>query len=314
MDKKSRIFVSGHTGMVGNAMVTLLRKRGYRNFILKTSQELDLRDQAKVLSFMHKEKPEYVFLFAARVGGIQANIAHPAEFLYDNIMIEANVIESSYRGGVKKLLYLGSSCAYPRECPQPMKEEYLLTGKPEPTNEGYALAKIIGIKLCEYYNRQHGTNFICLVPPNLYGPGDNFDFESSHVIPGLIRKFVEAKDSGLSSVEIWGGGKARREFLYAEDAALACLFFIKHYDAKDLPPFLNIGYGKDLSIKELVKIICDKVGYKGKISWNKTIPEGMPRKLLDISIARKFFWKPKTTLNNGVGKTISWYRKHYLHE
>jgi GDP-L-fucose synthase len=314
MDKKSRIFVSGHTGMVGNAMVTLLRKRGYYNLILKTSQELDLRDQAQVSSFMHKEKPEYVFLFAARVGGIQANITHPAEFLYDNIMIESNVIESSYRLGVKKLLYLGSSCAYPRECPQPMKEKYLLTGKPEPTNEGYALAKIIGLKMCEYYNHQHGTNFICLVPPNLYGPRDNFDFENSHVIPSLIRKFVEAKDSGLSSVEIWGSGRARREFLYAEDAALACLFFMKHYDARDLPPFLNIGHSKDLSIKELVKIISAKVGYKGKISWNKAIPDGMPRKLLDSSISRKLLWKPKTTLNNGLGKTISWYREYYLHE
>ncbi|MDD5476680.1 MAG: GDP-L-fucose synthase [Candidatus Omnitrophica bacterium] len=312
MHKKSRIFVSGHTGMVGMAVVSLLRKEGYRNLILRSSQELDLRNQAKVSSFMHKEKPEYVFLFAARVGGIQANISHPAEFLYDNIMIEANIIESSYRLGIKKLLYLGSSCAYPRECPQPMKEEYLLTGKPEPTNEGYALAKIIGLKMCEYYNQQYGTNFICLVPPNLYGPGDNFDLANSHVIPALIRKFVEAKRYNLPHVEVWGTGLARREFLYTEDVALACLYFIKRYDAKNFPCFVNIGYGKDLSIKELAGIISDKVGYKGKILWDKVIPEGMPRKLLNNSKARKLLWKPKTTLDDGIVKTVLWYKNNYL--
>jgi len=314
MNKKAKIYVSGHTGMVGSAMVVLLRKKGYRNLILRTSQELDLRDQGRVSSFMFRQRPEYVFHFAANVGGIQANIAHPAQFLYDNIMIEANMIEASYRARVKKLLYLGSSCAYPRECPQPMKEKYLLAGKPEPTNEGYALAKIIGLKMCEYYNRQYGTNFICLVPPNLYGPGDNFDTGNSHVIAALIRKFFEAKQKRLTSVEVWGTGMARREFLYKDDAALASFFFMHNYDSKDLSPFVNIGYGTDLNIRELVKIISAKVGYKGTIIWNKDTPEGMPRKLLDSTLSRKLLWKPKTKLDIGIGKTISWYKNNYLHE
>ena len=309
MDKKAKIFVSGHTGMVGTAMVRLLRKKGYRNLILRRSRELDLCNQIKVSRFMRKEKPEYVFLFAARVGGIQANISHPAEFLYDNLMIESNIIESSRQVKIKKLLYLGSSCAYPRECSQPMKEEYLLAGKPEPTNEGYALAKIIGLKMCEYYNQQYGTNFICLVPPNLYGPGDNFDPAVSHVIPSLIRKFIEAKKSNLSYVKVWGTGLSRREFLYNEDVAQACLYFMNVYDAKDLPRFVNIGYGKDLRIKELAEIIRKKTGYKGKILWDKETPAGMARKLLDSSKARKLLWKPKVSLEEGLSKTILWYIK-----
>ncbi|MDD2653830.1 MAG: GDP-L-fucose synthase [Candidatus Omnitrophica bacterium] len=311
MDKKARIYVSGHTGMVGTCVVNLLREKGYNNLILKTIEEFDLHNQKLVDEFMAKERPEYVFHFAARVGGIKANIENPAEFLYDNLMIEANVINASYKHGVKKLLYLGSSCIYPRQCRQPMKEEYLLSGKLEPTNEGYAIAKIAGLKLCSYYNKQYNTNFISLVPPNLYGPNDNFDPKASHVISSLIRKFVEAKNSNSKYIELWGTGKARREFLFVEDLADACVYFMEKYDAKDLPEFLNIGSGSDVSIKQLAEIVKEKTGFGGKITWNSSFPDGMPRKLMDSSLSKKLGWKAKTNLQEGIAKTIEWYKNKY---
>lgn len=307
MDKNSRIYISGHAGMVGSAVVNLLKEEGYNNLVLKEHRELDLRDKAQVDKFMEKESPEYVFLFAAKVGGIKANMSHPAVFLYDNLMITSNLIHSSYEHKVKKLLYLGSSCIYPRNCPQPMKEEYLLTGKLEPTNEGYALAKIVGLKLCEYFNKEFLTNFISLMPPNLYGPHDNFDPDSSHVVAALIRKFCEAKEKGISDVEIWGTGKARREFLYIGDLADACLYFMNRFDAKEMPPFLNIGYGEDVSIRELAELVKEKSGFRGKIRWNTGMPDGMPQKFLDIIMLKRFGWKAKISLSEGISRTIDWY-------
>jgi len=314
MGKKAKIYISGHAGMVGSAVLKLLKEKGCRNLILRTSKELDLRNQKEVERFMEKEEPEYIFLFAAKVGGIKANIEHPAEFLYDNLMIEANVIHASYKYKVKKLLYLGSSCVYPRNCPQPMKEEYLLNGKPEPTNEGYAIAKIAGLKLCEYYHKQFNSNFISLVPPNLYGPNDNFDPETSHVVAALIRKFVEAKKKNLNSIKVWGTGRARREFLYVEDLAEACIYFMNNYDAKDLPGFVNVGYGNDITIHELAAIIQEQVEYGGKIAWNTSMADGMPQKLLDAHLAKSFGWEPKTSLEEGIKKTIKWYRNEYPSE
>ncbi len=312
IDKNSKIYISGHKGMVGSVMLRLLESRGYKNLIFKTSKELDLRIQKEVDEFIEKEYPEYIFHFAAKVGGIKANINYPAEFLYDNIMIATNVINAAYKYKVKKLLYLGSSCIYPRECLQPMKEEYLLTGKLEPTNEGYALAKIIGLKLCKYYNKQYKTNFISLMPPNIYGPNDNFDLETSHVVAALIRKFIEAKENSLDYVTVLGTGEARREFLYVEDLADACLYFIENYEAKDLPEFINVGYGKDITIKELVRIIGEEVGYKGEVIWDSSFPDGMSQKLLDSSISKKLGWKPKIPLREGLRKTIKWYKNAYI--
>ncbi len=312
LEKNSKIYVVGHRGMVGSAVLALLKCKGYKNLIYKSSQELDLRDQKKVEIFFKRNKPEYVFFFAARVGGIKANIDSPAEFLYDNIMMESNIIHASYKYNVKKLLYLGSSCVYPRLSPQPIKEDYLLDGKLEPTNEGYALAKIVGLKLCEYYNRQYDTNFISLVSPNLYGLGDNFDPAKSHVIAALIRKFTEAKKKGLASVKVWGTGKAKREFLYMQDVARACLYFMNSYDAGDLPPFVNIGHGTDLTIRELANIIADKSGYEGEICWDKESPEGMPRKVLDVSESRKLCWEPETGLAEGISQVVAWFKEKYL--
>lgn len=310
MEKNSKIFITGHNGMVGSAMLRLLKRKGYKNFILKDKEELDLRNQSGVDAFMRKEKPDYVFFFAARVGGIKSNMEHPAEYLYDNLTIETNVVHFSYKNHVKKLLFLGSSCIYPRICRQPMKEEYLLTGKLEPTNEGYAVAKIAGLKLCEFFNKQFNCNFLSLVPSNVYGPGDNFDLVSSHVVAALIRKFIEAKRNNLKSVTIWGTGKARREFLYVDDLADACLFFMNRYHAKSIPSFINIGYGEDVSIKNLVKIINRQIGYEGKIIWDTSMPDGMPRKLLDSTVARKLGWHAKTSLEEGIKKTILWYKNH----
>lgn len=307
IDKNAKIYISGHGGMVGSAMVSLLSKKGYKNLILRTSKELDLRNQREVEKFMQEEAPEYVFHFAAKVGGIKANISYPAEFLYDNIMIEANVIHTSFKCKVRKLLYLGSSCIYPRNCSQPMKEEYLLTGKLEPTNEGYALAKIVGLKLCEYYNKQFDMNFISLLPPNLYGFNDNFESATSHVVAALIRKFIEAKMNNRNFVEMWGTGTAKREFLYIEDLAEACIHFMNNYEAKDLIPFVNVGYGKDVTIKELAEMIKKEVRYEGGIKWNTSMPDGMPQKLLDIGLAKRLGWGAKTSLNEGIKQTIKWY-------
>jgi GDP-L-fucose synthase len=271
MNKEAKIYIAGHRGMVGAAILRKLKKEGYANFILRTTSVLDLRNQAAVTSFFETEKPDYVFLAAAKVGGIQANNTYRADFLYDNLMIQNNVIHSSYKYGVKKLLFLGSSCIYPKLAPQPLKEEYLLTGELEPTNEPYAIAKIAGIKLCENYNRQYGCNFISVMPTNLYGPGDNYDLQNSHVLPALLRKFQEAKTNNLDSVEVWGTGTPKREFLHVDDLADACYFIMNHYNDKD---FVNIGTGKDISIKELAELIQNIVGYKGIIKWNSEQPDG----------------------------------------
>jgi GDP-L-fucose synthase len=304
MDRKAKIYVAGHTGMAGEALLRLLKKQGYQNLILKPHRELDLRQQDKVERFMQKERPDYVFLFAAKVGGIEANINYPAQFLYDNIMIEANVIEASYRSKVRKLLFLASSCIYPRSSLQPMKEEYLLSGRLEPTNEGYALAKILGLKLCEYYNREFRTNYICLIPTNIYGVNDNFDLHSSHVLPALIRKFHVAKLKKESSVTVWGTGEARREFLYADDLADACLYFMNNYEKSHV---VNLGVGEDISIKELACLIKDIIGYQGKIVFDSSRPSGMPQKLLDISRLNRIDWKPGMSLPDGIKKAYEWF-------
>lgn len=308
MDKKSKIYIAGHSGMVGSALLRILKGQGYQNLILKTFKELDLRRADKVVSFLREEAPEYVFLCAAKVGGIKANSAYPAEFIYDNIMIGANVINASYECNVKKLLYLGSSCIYPRDCPQPIKEEYLLTGKLETTNEPYAIAKIAGTKLCQSYNRQYGTNFISLMPTNLYGINDNFDPENAHVIPALIRKFHEARMRGLSSVVVWGTGAARREFLYVDDLADACLYLMDNYTSSEI---INVGLGEDISIKDLVVLIKDIIGYRGDIVFDASMPDGTPRKILDINRLDNLGWHAKVKLEDGLKDTYEWYRENY---
>lgn len=309
MDKTSKILITGSHGMVGTSLINKLRKNGYNNLLTPSSSELDLRDQKITEKYFAENKIDYVIHLAAKVGGIMANIKFSADFLYDNMTIGLNVIENSKKYDIKKLLYLGSSCIYPRECKQPMKEEYLLAGNLEPTNEGYALAKISGLKLCEYYNKQHGTNFISLVDCNLYGPNDHFDPNSSHVIPALILKFHDAKEKKLPFVEIWGTGKSRREFLYIEDATDAILYFMLNYDWDELRPFLNIGLGTDVSITELALLIKDIVGYNGKIKFDASKPDGMPRKLVDVSRATKFGWKAKVSLKEGIKKTYEWFKE-----
>jgi len=292
---------------VGSAIVRALKARGYRNLILRTSAELDLRDSAAVASFFEKERPDYVFLAAAKVGGILANSTYPAQFIYDNLMIQANVIHAAYRQAVRKLLFLGSSCIYPKHAPQPMKEEYLLTGPLEPTNEPYAVAKIAGIKLCQAYNRQYGTRFISLMPTNLYGPNDNFDLETAHVIPALIRKFDTAKEEGAPYVTVWGTGTPRREFLHVDDLAAACLFLMAHYDENEP---INVGTGEDLPIAELAAMIKEVVGYRGEIVYDRSKPDGTPRKLLDVTRLRRLGWRPKIGLEEGLRDTYAWYRRH----
>ncbi|MDI6716131.1 MAG: GDP-L-fucose synthase [Actinomycetota bacterium] len=304
MRSNSKIYVAGHRGLVGSAIVRKLEAEGYTNLILRTSSELDLTDGPAVKAFFEAEKPEYVFLAAAKVGGIWANSHYPADFIYNNLAIQVNVIHNAYLYGVKKLLFLGSSCIYPKYAPQPMKEEYLLTGSLEPTNEPYAVAKIAGIKMCQAYNRQYGTNFISVMPTNLYGPNDNFDLENSHVLPALIRKFHEAKVKGLPSVSVWGTGSPRREFLYVDDLADACLFLMKHYDDSEL---INIGVGEDLTIKELALLIKEIVGFEGKIEFDASKPDGMARKLLDVSKINSLGWKAKVDLRQGIEATYRWY-------
>ncbi len=307
MDKDSRILVTGANGMVGKALSERLKSEGYHNLFLPSSSELNLKDQKVVEEYFLRNRFDYVFHLAAKVGGISANIKSPAEFLYDNLIINSNVIESARKANVRKLLYLGSSCIYPRDCTQPMNEGSLLSGKLEPTNEGYAISKIAGLKLCEYYNKQYSTNFICLMPCNLYGPNDNFDLEKSHVIAAFINKFLDAKQRNLPHIEIWGKGEARREFLYVEDLAEAMIHFMKNYNSEDLGSFINIGYGEDISIKELVGIMKDLTNYSGEIKWDTTKPEGMPRKLLDVNRANKLGWKAKTDIRTGLKQTIEWY-------
>jgi GDP-L-fucose synthase len=308
--KDKKILITGSDGMVGKALVKILKEEGCKNFLLPNYKELDLRNQNDVKNYFEYNKPEYVFHLASKVGGISANINSPAEFLYDNLAIEINVIESARENSVEKLLFLGSSCIYPRECPQPMKEEDLLTGKLEPTNEGYALAKISGLKMCEYYNKQYGTNFINLMPPNMYGPNDHFDEEKSHVVSSIITKFSNAKENRDKFVEIWGTGNSRREFLYVEDAADAIVYFMKNYSAREIGPFINIGFGEDISIKNLAFLIREMIGYSGEIIFDKTKPDGMPKKLLDSSKAANLGWKAKTSLKEGLEKTLEWYSKN----
>ena len=297
MEKNSKIYIAGHRGMVGSAIHRRLKKDGLENFVFRTSDELDLRDQKAVADFFAKEKPEYVFLAAAKVGGILANNTYRAEFLYDNLMIQSNVIENSYRYRAKKLLFLGSSCIYPKLAPQPLKEEYLLTGLLEHTNEPYAIAKIAGIKLCDAYRSQYGCNFISVMPTNLYGPNDNYDLKTSHVLPALIRKFHEAKANNESEVVVWGSGTPRREFLHADDMADACVFLMKNYSEEG---FINIGVGEDLSIKELAEMIKGIIGYKGEIVFDSSKPDGTPRKLMDVSKLWALGWKASISLKDGI--------------
>lgn len=308
LDRNQKIYVAGHKGMVGSAILRKLKKENFSNIVLRTSKELDLRDQWAVQSFFGQEKPDIVILAAAHVGGIMANIQSPAAFIYDNLMIQSNVIHFSYLNGVKKLLFLGSSCIYPRLAPQPMKEEYLLDGKLEPTNEGYAIAKIAGIKLCEMYNRQYETDYISVMPCNLFGYEDNFDSVSSHVVPALIKKYHRAKVEGLDKVEVWGTGKARRELLFVDDLADACLFLLENYHKKD---FINVGMGIDVSIRELADIISCVVGYKGKTIFDTSKPDGMPQKLMDVSRLSDIGWTFKTSLCGGLKLTYQWYLENY---
>ncbi|MEH7178585.1 GDP-L-fucose synthase [Neobacillus vireti] len=307
MKKDSKIYVAGHSGLVGSAILRNLQKQGYTNLVYKTSKELDLRNQQLVETFFKDEMIEYVFLAAAKVGGIVANNECPADFIRDNLMIQTNVIDASYRYGVKKLLFLGSTCVYPKMAPQPLKEEYLLTGELEPTNEPYAIAKIAGIKLCQAYNRQYGTKYICVMPTNLYGENDNFNLQSSHVIPALIRKFHEAHKNNLKYVEVWGTGIPKREFLYSDDLADACLFLMNTYESNEI---VNIGVGEDLTIGELTEKIKHIVGFKGEIRFDSTKPDGTPRKLVDVSRIHSLGWKATTSLEEGLQKLYSWFLEY----
>ena len=299
MEKNSKIYVAGHRGMVGSAIVRKLQAEGFNNLLLKTSSELDLRNQQAVNDFFETEKPGYIFLAAAKVGGIYANNTYRADFIYDNLMIETNIIHAAYKYDAKKLMFLGSSCIYPKMAPQPLKEEYLLTGALEYTNEPYAIAKIAGIKLCESYRLQYGCNFISVMPTNLYGPNDNYDLSNSHVLPALLRKMITAKNNNAPSIEMWGSGSPLREFLYADDLADACFFLMKNYNEAG---FVNIGTGEDISIKDLTMLIKDIVGYTGEIRHDTTKPDGTPRKLMDVSLLHSLGWKHTTTLPEGIKK------------
>lgn len=309
MNREAKIYVAGHGGLVGSGIMGKLAQQSYNNIICRTSQELDLRNQDSVTQFFAAQRPEYVFLAAAKVGGILANHTYPAQFIYENIMIEANVIHAAYIYGVKKLLFLGSSCIYPKLASQPIKEEYLLTGELEPTNEPYAIAKIAGIKMCQGYNEQYKTNFISVMPTNLYGPNDNFDLTLSHVLPALIRKFHEAKISQQSSVEIWGTGKPRREFLHVDDLAEACIFLMNHYDGGEP---INIGTGLDITITDLAALIAKIVGYYGEICYKTDMPDGTMRKMLDVSKITALGWKPQMALEDGIRLTYQWYMQDVL--
>lgn len=305
MRKDVRIYVAGHRGLVGSALVRCLQGKGYSDIITRTSAELDLRQQGDTEAFFRNYQPEYVFLAAAKVGGIQANSKYPAEFIYDNLLIETNVIHAAHKNGVKKLLFLGSSCIYPKLAPQPLKEEYLLTGALEPTNEWYAVAKIAGIKLCQAYRQQYGDNFIAVMPTNLYGIHDNFDLETSHVLPALIRKFHEAKVAGNSTVTLWGSGSPRREFLYADDLAEACIFLMEKYHGEQI---INIGTGEDVTIWDLANLISEIVRFTGHIVCDASKPDGTPRKVLDLSRINNMGWQAKTSLRAGIEQTYRWFK------
>jgi len=304
MNKNARIYVAGHRGLVGSAILRRLHEQGYTNLVTATSKELDLREQLAVRAFFDSECPDFVFLAAARVGGILANNSYPADFLYQNLMIEANVIESARLSGVRKLLFLGSTCIYPRMARQPLREDCLLTAPLEPTNEWYAVAKIAGIKLCQAYQRQYGCTFISAMPTNLYGPEDNFDLESSHVMPALIRKFHEARVTNAASVTVWGSGKPLREFLHVDDCASACLFLIQNYEGEGI---VNIGVGEDITIARLAGIVGEVVGFDGKIVYDSSKPDGTPRKLVDVSRINGLGWHASIGLEDGVRRTYEWY-------
>jgi len=308
MEKTSRIYVAGHRGLVGSAIVRRLRAGGFDNLLLATRDQLDLRDQAAVTYWFRANRPEYVFLVAGTVGGIMANSTRPAEFIYDNLMIHGTVVHAAHQFGVSKLLYLGSSCIYPRECPQPIKEEYLLSGPLEPTNEAYAVAKIAGIRLCQSYRRQYGCNFISAMPTNLYGPYDNFDLTASHVLPALIRRFYDARQSGLREVVIWGTGTVRREFLHVDDLANACLFLMQHYESAD---HINVGTGEDVTIRELAEMVRDIVWPDAVLTFDPTKPDGMPRKLLDCSRLHALGWRHRIELRQGIADTYRWFLENH---
>jgi GDP-L-fucose synthase len=304
MDKHSKIYVAGHRGLVGSAIVRRLEKEGYNNLVYRTSSELDLTDKILVDQFFAEEKIEYVFLAAAKVGGIVANNEYPADFIRDNLLIQTNVIDAAYRNNVKKLLFLGSTCIYPKLAPQPLKEEYLLTGELEPTNEPYAIAKIAGIKMCESYNRQYGTKYISVMPTNLYGENDNFDLRTSHVLPALIRKFHEAKEKSQPFVEVWGTGTPKREFLYSDDLADACVYLMDHYEGNEI---VNIGVGEDIEIGQLAHLVKETVGFEGEMKFDTSKPDGTPRKLVDVTKLNSLGWKASTSLEEGLTKAYQWF-------
>jgi len=308
MEKNSKIYIAGHTGLFGSALVRALDRRGFTNLLTATHKELDLTDDTATMAFFQRERPDYVYVAAAKVGGIQANNAYMADFAMENLQITCNVLRAAHEAGVKKLLYLASACIYPREAPQPVKEEYLLTGLPEPTNEGYAIAKIAGVRLCDYYKRQYGDDFISCIPANVYGENDSFEEGNNHVIPALIQRFHQAKLSRLPYVEIWGTGSAEREFMYIDDAAEACLKLMERYDG---PGTINIGMGQTTSIRELAQEIRQVVGYEGEIRYDATKPDGMPRRLLDSSKIKALGWAPSISLAGGLGKTYAWYLEHF---
>lgn len=304
MNKTDKIYVAGHRGLVGGAIVKALQAAGYKNIVTRSSQELNLTSQQAVNDFFASEKPDYVFLSAAKVGGIHANDTYPADFIRDNLQIQINVIDAAYRNQAKKILFLGSSCIYPKFAPQPMQEAHLLTGELEPTNEWYAIAKIAGIKMCQAYHKQYGFNAISLMPTNLYGPGDNFNLANSHVLPALIRKFHDAKEQNKPEVEVWGTGTPRREFLHVDDLADASVYLMNHYDS---PEIINVGVGEDVTIKELAEMVKEVVGYTGKLTFNTTKPDGTPRKLLDVTRLHKTGWQAKTDLKEGIRETYYWF-------
>jgi GDP-L-fucose synthase len=311
LQRDARIFVAGHRGLVGSAILRRLRQDGFSNLLTATRDQLDLRDQAAVNYWFRANRPEYVCLVAGTVGGILANSTRPAEFLYDNMMIHGTVVHAAHLYGARRLLYLGSSCIYPRECPQPMKEEYLLTGRLEPTNEPYAIAKIAGIKLCQAYRRQYGCDFISAMPTNLYGPQDNFDLESSHVLPAMIRKFHDARMAGTREVVIWGTGSPRREFLHVDDLADACVFLLERYDAAE---HINVGTGADLSILELAQLVRDVVHPGAELVFDRTKPDGTPRKLLDVSRLHQLGWRHRIGLRDGIAATYEWFVRNEAHQ
>lgn len=309
MELKSKIYVAGHKGLVGSAILRALESRGYHNLVLRTSSEVDLRNREEVNRLFQQEKIEYVFLAAAKVGGIAANNDYPADFIRDNLLIQTNVIDAAYQFNVEKLLFLGSTCIYPKFAPQPLKEEYLLSGELEPTNQPYAIAKIAGINMCQSYNRQYGTKYISVMPTNMYGPHDNFDLKTSHVLPALIRKFHDAKENNIPSVEVWGTGSPRREFLHSDDLAEACLFLMDHYNDSEI---INVGVGSDISIKELAELIQSIVGYQGEIVFNSSIPDGTPRKLVDVTKINHLGWEAKISLEDGLRSVYQSFQKEYL--